>query len=728
MAKKKKYETFKDVNITDETSVNKNLLKKFKQSEDYKKYIEYYINNPNELDSLYKVNKALTIKYRALNKIIGYKAPPLEEVLKNPEKQKEEFLRCKYDIVYWLENYCYVPIAGGNIPIMLNDELRTVARLFESSVTFAFMTSRQSSKTLIIISCLAWLFNFFPKVSEMLLNIKTADNKKNMRTFKDIIENMPEFLRTWNPKKNKDDADNVFEKTSSLGCKITGFVVDKTDPDLTARGSTGMAYIDEAAYIKNIKAAYKSMSFSANTYSKFARQTLTPSPTVFTSTPNAINLEEGLFFYNIIINAKEVTYNQIKNMMPWEIYDWFLSEGVIAFKVVTPWYRFPKRVEKSENIDPNNPNNLIHLYEDINVNMDLLKEKDAVAWKWLSETKKQVMYELSAIKKDIYLLFLNSAESSIFNEEDADRLLENKKPPLYSININYSDNEKDIANNKLVATLNIYEKIQSDSNYLMVIDPAISLTGDNISITVLDYNTSNVVAHCKTKTGKIRYAKNLIEKIFDNYFKNAVTVIERNNFGIALIELILDGNNTRLKSKLYYYFEKDKKNKYKTDIKKYGFNTDKTNRQLIINNFIEFCITNPEKIRSQDIIEEALTLENKKSKIQAMPGCHDDCVMSTGIGLYLINEEKQFLIKHFIDKVSYQISLIDVTSYNLPSKDYNKYRTKDRRTKVNNIKRRIETEIEDIELTKERLGDELFEEANKKTNKIGYLFKKINSI
>lgn len=109
----------------------------------------------------------------------------------------------------------------------------------------------------------------------------------------------------------------------------------------------------------------------------------------------------GKFFHDIWINAYEVSYEEVVNKLPFEIYDWFMSLGVQSAKVYQPWYAFPGRVEKPSNIDPNNPNNLIHAYEDINMSHERMMELDPVAARWLLETKQAVHFNLAKIKKDI---------------------------------------------------------------------------------------------------------------------------------------------------------------------------------------------------------------------------------------------------------------------------------------------------------------------------------------
>ena len=109
----------------------------------------------------------------------------------------------------------------------------------------------------------------------------------------------------------------------------------------------------------------------------------------------------GKFFYDIWTTAYEVSFKEVNGLLPFEIYDWFMSLGMPSAKVYQPWYCAFGRVSKPENIDPDNPNNLIHIYEDMTISYERMAELDPVAAKWLLETKQAVHFNVAKIKKDI---------------------------------------------------------------------------------------------------------------------------------------------------------------------------------------------------------------------------------------------------------------------------------------------------------------------------------------
>ena len=85
--------------------------------------------------------------------------------------------------------------------------------------------------------------------------------------------------------------------------------------------------------------------------------------------------------------------------------------------------------------------------------------------------------------------------------------------------------------------------------------------------------------------------------------------------------------------------------------KKYGFRTDKYNRQGIITDLVEFVRDHVDNINDIATLEEMLTfVRDEKGKPQAQKGKHDDLVMALAIALHAVisgqggtySEEKKF--------------------------------------------------------------------------------------
>ena len=235
---------------TDEyISFYNDLLDRSKGDEDLDRFLTQGFASDSDITGFSDYNKAM---YSIVRKITALQ--PYVDFRKKLtyDDEKMEFDKCKYDICYWLDNYCIVQGAGAFVKIKMNKHLKTVAKLYEASVMTTFVTSRQSSKTTIALACTAWYFNFWANTTLQLINLSVSDNNKNMQMIKLILQAQPSYLRTWNPEtKGSKDVDNVASKESTLNSKLRGLVINPQDPDSTGRGTTSALNI--IAYYKSIE-------------------------------------------------------------------------------------------------------------------------------------------------------------------------------------------------------------------------------------------------------------------------------------------------------------------------------------------------------------------------------------------------------------------------------------------------------------------------------------------
>jgi hypothetical protein len=599
-------------------------------------------NLENNSRVIRKINEELYKKFKFISlekpESLNYAQPTQEEAFL-------EVLKCKYNVLYWLHNYCFIPVAGAYVPILLNEKLMTVALLYEASVPHIFQSSRQSSKTTIELALTAWYENFWENTSSLLLNTLTSTNNKNIAFIKDILKSMPKWMCTWNEEK---DVNNVKSIANGLNSKIGGIVVNKMEPDATARGYTGGLYMDEIAYIRNISIAYSTIAFTYNTYSNIARQSFTPAPFAITSTPNDLSSEAGAFFVGLWDSAYEVSFDEIKDLYPWEIYEYIreANNGAVTAKVFQRWYEFPGRC-KPELYDKNNPDNIIWLLEDENASIEEIGKYDKVAANWLAQSRLICQNIKANIRKDIYCKFINSTGLSVFEEEELDKL--KRRIPIQQISNLPHTKDK----------FNLFEKFDvRKSKLLLSVDPAVSLKGDYLSIVLFDYESKNTIGSGRFKLGKVHYIYDLVNYIHETICPNAVIVVERNNFGLAVIES-LEGNPRTL-GKLFYYKEKISKDKREID-RDYGVHTNEASREKMMNMLRHYVTNFPETILAGEIIDELYTLQtNKKGKIQAAAGRSDDLILAYSFCLYVIEYYGDVLDKLYRDFVSvnYKITAI----------------------------------------------------------------------
>lgn len=153
----------------------------------------------------------------------------------------QEWKRCRDDIVYFAENYCYIThVDEGTIRISLRDYQKRMLRAVAENRLSINLLSRQLGKSTCIGIFLAH-FSIFneSKVSGILAHKGRMAAEVLDRT-KKIIELLPEFLQPgieeWN--KNSISLEN--------GCKIGAYA---SSPEAVRGESFSLIYIDEVAFI-----------------------------------------------------------------------------------------------------------------------------------------------------------------------------------------------------------------------------------------------------------------------------------------------------------------------------------------------------------------------------------------------------------------------------------------------------------------------------------------------
>jgi hypothetical protein len=469
------------------------------------------------------------------------------------------------------------------------------------------------------------------------------------------------------------------------------------------------------AYLKNIEIAYSPLSLIYNTYQRVARRAFVPAPFVITSTPNVLSKNEGLFFYEQWNSCKELDESNFDfKKLPWEIYEDYIKEDYSGYKVFQAWYEFPGRISNKKLIDKNNPNNIRHILDDPETRVSEIAEYDIQAATWMKETRKLCITKRN-IKKDIYCLFINTGETALFTEEMADTIISSIVPP-----INYYDLKKCKHN----ARLNFYvskEYLTTVKNIIISVDPAFSSNGDKLSITVVNFDNGEILGDLVTRTGKVNLIADIVNEISEEVFKNQPIIIERNNFGISVIERIEEKYPETYK-RLFWYNPLDSRGKIDKNKRITGINTTSSNRELIINTLLNFVNEKTNLIRSKNVIDELLTLEYKGNKIQAMTGCHDDSVMSYAIALYAREYHHKDLRKFFFDRKQLINNLTVLDAVNTVRQSSNSI---DKMYAQSILDKKISMQ-DDLIASKEMLGEFHKETTINKSNIID-IFMKFNS-
>ena len=215
------------------------------------------------------------------------------------EQQAMEFFKCRRNPFYFIYNYIKIPEIGGELkykPELMHSKLKQTVRSAIIQHRVILMASRQLGKSTIIACIIEWACNFFPRNSANILNANKEYSLANLQMIKYIHEQLPNFLRT--PLKYKGERKTFIEyKNDSI---IRAFYPGtSTDPATIARSLTSpILYIDEAAHIRHIAAAFGAAQPTLSRARQQAEKNKYPYFIAITSTPNS-SFSVGKWFYDM---------------------------------------------------------------------------------------------------------------------------------------------------------------------------------------------------------------------------------------------------------------------------------------------------------------------------------------------------------------------------------------------------------------------------------------------
>ena len=260
-------------------------------------------------DTTQKMNDGYVLKTHEIpffDKIIGLRKAGL--TFKLSKDEIEEYMKCKLDIKYFANNYCYVKSEDGQFhPLKLRDYQYDMLDLFDNNKLSILMASRQVGKT---ISSAIFILHFmlFNNTKNVLIAANVLKTSVEiLERIKEIYQYLPFFLKqgieVWNQSQIK------FEN----GSRAKAFAMTKT----ASIGQTGdLVYIDEFAHIPStiVEKFYKSIFPTL--------VSVETSKMIITSTPDGLNL-----FHKLLTDAeRDPTDPQKNNFAAMRVY-WYQVPG-----------------------------------------------------------------------------------------------------------------------------------------------------------------------------------------------------------------------------------------------------------------------------------------------------------------------------------------------------------------------------------------------------------------
>lgn len=255
---------------------------------------------------------------------------------------------------------------------------------------------------------------------------------------------------------------------------------------------------------------------------------------------------------------------------------------------------------------------------------------------WFKRTCQTVLNNPLKIKREIFLQRMRGSSQSPFDQEDLEALQE----------LVGKIKEERFLIGKLFK-LDIYEELRRDRIYIVGVDVSNGYGEDNSAVTIIDPYTLRCVAEFKSPYISVVQFTNFLYVLVRKHIPKAILCIERNANGESIIDSL---KNSPIHHNLYYDNSKDFiasqiDDKLDPDgflkreaarRKMYGVWTGPKPREQMMSLLDAHIRDFKERFVCKNLIDDILSLvRNKRGKIEAAPGFHDDSVMSYLIGLYV---------------------------------------------------------------------------------------------
>jgi len=229
---------------------------------------------------------------------------------------------------------------------------------------------------------------------------------------------------------------------------------------------------------------------------------------------------------------------------------------------------------------------------------------------WYSDQCALLDYDQNKIDQELELKFI-STEGNFFSPEICSILQENarNRKPILIQKIHGGEFWK-------------FEEFIPSNFYIMGIDTATSFGSDKSTIEIFNYETLDQVWEYQGKCEILDFI--LVIQFAFACYKNCHVVIENNSCANQVVE-------TLKRTEVYNHMYKEKKG---TRIIP-GLSTNAKSRPLMIDALYSYVSQYPDLVKSKRLALELTGLIDKKGKVEADKGIHDDLAMATSMAFYV---------------------------------------------------------------------------------------------
>lgn len=371
---------------------------------------------------------------------------------------------------------------------------------------------RQHGKTTAAIFRYLWVFNFGTTNSEIMFIHKNHDgSKENLQRLKNYREMLPSYLRMdstigYDGKKLKvpNTVEVLQHPSNGNRIKTLPSAKNKMLANTLGRGCTQpLQYYDEFGWIMHNQLIYNSATPAYKRASQNAKENGAPYGIVLTTTPGDLTTPEGAF-----------AYQMLKNATPWqeEFYD-FTYEQIQAVS------------ESNEN------SSFFYIkYSYMQLGSDETYFKEMV---------KDLNKDWAVIRREVLLEWSDISDNCPFSKEDLDVIQQFCLQPIK--NVPFGPWRQ--------YWMQIYKEMDPSHGQIIGVDVSGGFRRDSSAITIIDANTTEVVATLNCNYMPVEDLAHVIYELVTKYLPQALVAIEKNGVGIGLLSRLI---KTSIKKNLYY--------------------------------------------------------------------------------------------------------------------------------------------------------------------------------
>ena len=567
---------------------------------------------------------------------------------RDPNLSREMKLRilreCMTNFWYFIREVLRIPEEGGAMGSGKRYELSrgnlAMNYMFVYNINQFVEFPRQHGKTVSALCWYLWVFNFGATNTKMIFaNKKHDDSKANLRKMRDIRDSLPDYLKMDSVIGNDGKqikAPNTAETLQNpLNKNQIITLAGARTPSLAegaGRGATvAIQYYDEFAFLPYNDIVYTAAAPAFSKASENAKKNGAPYGMLITTTPGDLTTREGQFAYKVRNNATE-----------WDELYYDLSYDQLI-----------------QLVDSNPDSNFVH----IRYTYQMLGNGAA----YFDRMIKFLQKDWAKIRREVLLEWAKTSDNSPFNREDLDIIgAQVKEEPKSKIRFGKAGQ----------FIMKIWDEIPYGSTYPLIIgvDVSSGIHKDSSAVTVIDSQTTKVVATFKSNFITMPELADLLYQFVTNYAKNAILNIENNGgFGSSVLQMLL---RTSIKKNLYYEI-KDRIDEEQFDgvtvhkrakkCKVYGSTSSKHKRDQLIELLHQRVQHHRDKFNSKEIYDELCTMVVKPNgKTEHADDAHDDLVFSYLWALYVFYHGEDLATRfHLMKTEIYTDDHYDETSYSL---------------------------------------------------------------